>query len=466
MLGPSLVGPVDAALQEMLGEAVGSADVTEATAGADGATDASVPPAGRAEPAAEGPSAATAGAAPAAAPRRRRWLSLLYVLMDVIVPLLPTFVAGGLLLALHNVLGAPGVFAPDSLVALLPWLAGPASLIGILGIGVFTLLPVLIGFSAATRFGASPYLGAAMGAALVAAPFIVDSGVLPALRLEGGGSWAIAGVDVLGIDYRGAVVPVIAVSYVLALVERACNRLIGGAARFLLVPMLTLLVTGILAFLAVGPTMRWIGNVFADLIVTIYDAAGIAGGVVFGAVYPLLVVTGTHQGLVSLELSLLADGGSFIFPIAGVANLAQAGACFAVALLARRHSRLRTLATGAGLPAVFGIAEPAIFGVTLRLQFPLVAAVIASAVGGGILAGWHVEAITLGAAGVLGVASIAPGSGGMYLVAGAAAALLAFALTFAWGQVRARRGLPLDDVDPPGPRAPAVRPGGVGTLET
>lgn len=106
------------------------------------------------------------------------------------------------------------------------------------------------------------------------------------------------------------------------------------------------------------------------------------GGALIGVIHPLLVVTGLHQSLVSLELGMIGGGGSFIFPVAGASNLAQAGACFAVALLARRRSRLRAVAAGAGVPASFGIAEPAIFGVNLRLQFPFVAAVVASAAAG------------------------------------------------------------------------------------
>lgn len=377
------------------------------------------------------------------APPSRRLLRPVYVLMDIVSPLLPTFVAGGLLLALHNLLSAPGIFGPFAADEAAPWLSGFSALVGILGIGVFTLLPVLIGFSAATRFGANAYLGAAMGAALVAAPFIADSGALPALHIDGGGSWAIGGVDVLGIDYRGTVIPIIAVVFVLAHVERAWTRVLPGTTRFLLVPMLTLLVTGILAFLVVGPAVRWIGDIFADVVAVTYAASGVLGGAVFGALYPLLVVTGTHQSLVSLELGLLADGGSFIFPIAGIANLAQAGACFAVAVLAQRRTALRSLAAGAGGPALFGIAEPAIFGITLRLRFPLIAAVAASAVGGALLAAGRVEATSLGAAGIAGVASIAPGYGGAYLVCGAVSIAIAFVATCVWGLVRRRRGTPL-----------------------
>ena len=157
-------------------------------------------------------------------------------------------------------------------------------------------------------------------------------------------------------------------------------------------------------------------------------------------------------------VGLIGGGGSFIFPVAGASNLAQAGACFAVALLARRRSRLRAVAAGAGVPASFGIAEPAIFGVNLRLQFPFVAAVVASAAAEALLSVWDVEAVTLGAAGVIGVASIAPGYGARYLVCILSSGVLAFALTCVWAVMR-RRGTLDDPVDP------GVPPAAAGTLD-
>ncbi|WP_282837467.1 PTS transporter subunit EIIC [Microbacterium flavum] len=403
-------------------------------------------------------------AAPAESPHRRPIVRPLYVLMDIVAPLLPTFVAAGMLLALHNILSAPGVFGQGSVAATVPWLDGLSALIGILGIGVFTLLPVFVGYSAAARFGGSPFLGAAMGAALVAAPFVVDAGSFPALHVGGGGSWTIAGVDVLGIDYRGTVIPIVAIAYLLTLIERGLGTVLRGAARFLLVPMLTLLLTGVLAFLVVGPVLRFAGDGFARLIALVYEQSGLLGGVVFGALYPLLVLTGTHQSLVSLELGLLATGGSFIFPAAGAANLAQAGACFAVAVLAGRRTRLRALAAGAGLPACVGIAEPAIFGINLRLRFPFIAAVIASSIGGGVLAAFNVQAVTLGAAGVVGVASIAPGSGLEYLAAIGASGMIAFLVTLVWGRSGRARALVEDAVHTV--PADGARPGGLGTLDS
>lgn len=376
------------------------------------------------------------------------------VLVDIFTPLLPVFVAGGLLTAVHNILAGRGAFAEQSIIEMVPWLTGFAALVGLLGTAVFALLPVLLGFSAAGRFGGSPYLGAAIGAALVAAPFIVEAEGFPALQIDPTGTWQLWGVDVLGIDYLGTVVPIIAISFLLAVIEKLLRRTLRGAAAFLFAPMLALLGAGALAFLVVGPVMRFVGDALADQVEWLYESTGVFGGIVFGGLYSPLVVSGLHQGLVPVELGMMANGGSFIFPIAATANVAQAAACLAVAAAARRGSRLRALAAGSSAPAALGIAEPAMFGVNLRLRFPFIVAVAATAIAGGLVAALGVTAVTLGAAGVLGFASIAPRGILPFLICLGVAMVASFAGTFAWARWRTTHGRPLDDAPPDGAAEP------------
>lgn len=378
------------------------------------------------------------------------------VLVDVFTPLLPAFVAGGLLTALHNVLAGPGAFGDLAVADAVPWLRGPVALVGLLGAAVFALLPVLLGFSAAGRFGGSPYLGAAMGAALVAAPGLSAESALPAIHLTPDTGWVIGGIDVLAIDYQGTVVPIIAICFVLARLERFFGRRLRGSARLLLVPLLTLLTTGLLAFLVLGPALRFTADAAAVAMEWLYTSAGVFGGTVVGAVYSPLVVTGLHQGLIAIELGLLSTGGSFIFPVAAAANVAQAAATAAVWVSTRRGSRIRALAATATPPAALGIAEPAMFGVTLRLRAPFVIAVGSTAVAATLLAAFRVEAVTLGAAGVFGFASIAPGRVWPFLGCLAVSIALSFTGTLVWARWRRRRGRPLEDDGNGAPRDDSV----------
>ncbi len=232
------------------------------------------------------------------------------------------------------------MFGDTAVVDALTWLRGPVALVGLVGAAVFALLPVLLGFSAAGRFGGSPYLGAAMGAALVAAPGLTADSALPAIHLTPETGWVIAGVDVLAIDYQGTVVPIIAICFVLARLERFFARRTSGSARLLLVPLLTLLTTGLLAFLVLGPALRFVGDAAAQGMEWLYTGAGVLGGALVGAVYSPLVVTGLHQGLIAIELGLLSTGGSFIFPIAAAANVAQAPRRVAVWICAHGGGRV------------------------------------------------------------------------------------------------------------------------------
>lgn len=395
-------------------------------------------------------------APPAASSVRPLPTRAISVLVDVFTPLLPAFVAGGLLTALHNVLAGPGAFGDLAVVDAVTWLRGPVALVGLLGAAVFALLPVLLGFSAAGRFGGSPYLGAAMGAALVAAPGLSTDSALPAIHLTPDTGWVIAGVDVLAIDYRGTVLPIIAICFVLARLERFFGRRLRGSARLLLVPLLTLLTTGLLAFLALGPALRFTADAAAVGMEWLYSSAGLLGGTVVGAVYSPLVVTGLHQGLIAIELGLLSTGGSFIFPVAAAANVAQAAATLAAWVSARRGSRLRALAATATAPAALGIAEPAMFGVTLRLRAPFAIAVGATAVSATLLAAFRVEAVTLGAAGVFGFLSIAPGRVGPFLLCLGVSIALSFTGTLVWARWRRRRGRPLDQDGSAEPRDDSV----------
>ncbi|MDQ1123270.1 glucose PTS transporter subunit IIA [Microbacterium trichothecenolyticum] len=375
------------------------------------------------------------GTADTVVPRGRRHhpTRALVLLVDVFTPLLPVFVAGGLLMALHNLLASPDIVGEMPIVHAAPWLDGFTSLVGLLGYAVFALLPVLLGFAATERFGGSPHLGAAMGAALVAAPLFSDAGS-PAAHFAPSPAWMIGDLNVFGVDYRNTVIPMIAIAFVLARVERVLKRRLHGSVQLLLVPTVTLLATGLIAFLVLGPALRVLGAVAAHVMQWLYVSAGPAGGAMIGAAYSPLVVTGLHQGLLAIELGLIATGGSFIFPIAATANIAQAAATFAVWACSPRGSHLRSLAATTAAPAALGIAEPAMFGVTLRLRAPFAIAVGATAVAAALLATFQVEAVTLGAAGLFGFASIAAGKVGPFIVCQAVAAGLSFGGTWAWSR--------------------------------
>jgi PTS system sucrose-specific IIC component len=369
------------------------------------------------------------------------------MLSDIFVPVLPALIAGGLLMALNNVLTAPGLFGPDAVTTTLPWLADPAALINLLASAAFAFLPVLVAFSAGQRFGANPYLSAALGAAMVTPSLVNGYSVAQAIADGTMTYWNILGFDVAQAGYQGTVIPVLAVVYLLSLCEKLLRRVLKGTFDFLFTPMIALLVTGMATFVVVGPAMRWVSDAITFGLSWVYDSFGFVGGALFGLAYSPIVVTGLHQSFPAVELSLIAQGGSFIFAIASMANIAQGAACLAVFLLVRRGSKLRAMAGASSLSALLGITEPAIFGVNLRLQFPFFIGMGAAAVAGGFISALGVKAISLGAAGLIGFVSIQPSSIPLFLLCALISFVLSFGATLGYGRWRVARGRSLDPTE-------------------
>ncbi|KQB87391.1 sucrose-specific PTS transporter subunit IIBC [Corynebacterium lowii] len=376
------------------------------------------------------------------------------VLADIFVPLIPILVGGGLLMALYNVLTAKDASDPTStaLVDSVPQLQGFAELVNLLASAPFAFLPILVGFTATKRFGGNEFLGAGMGMAMVM-PSLV-SGYEVAATMSSGDMpyWDVFGLQVAQAGYQGTVLPVLVVSYLLATIEKFLHKHLSGTVDFLLTPLLSLLITGFATFVAVGPAMRWLGDALGAGLAAGYDFAGPVGGFLFGLVYTPIVITGLHQSFPPFEMQLWAEGGSFIFAIASMANIAQGAVTLAVYTLARSE-KLKGLAGATGVSALFGITEPAVFGVNLRLRWPFFIGMGAAAVGGTLIALLDVKATALGAAGFIGVVSIRRGDWTQFLVCAVIVFVVAFAAAWLYGRYLLRqRG----SIDPDSPAAPGA----------
>ena len=378
------------------------------------------------------------------------------MIADIFVPILPALVAGGLMMAINNVMTAEGLFGERSLTAMYPAIADYAALINMVSSAAFASLPVLVGFSAAKRFGGNVYLGAAIGAAMVSSDLLNAWNTGAALAGEQTVSyWHIFGMDVAKIGYQAQVIPTLAVTYVMCLIEKNLHKVLKGTADFLLTPLITMLVTGFLAFTIIGPVTRVIAEYLTWGINWTYTTLGVFGGLLFGFVYSPIVVTGLHQSFPAIEIPLLPVNGGvgdFIFPVASMANIAQGAAALAI-FFKTRDAKLKGLAGAGGASAVFGITEPAIFGVNLRLRWPFFCAMAAAAIGSAGVALLNVRGQALGAAGFVGFVSIVPKSIPAYLALEVLVFVLSFGLTFAYAMTRGK-----GDMEGRAPAAQAAAP--------
>ena len=378
------------------------------------------------------------------------------MIADIFVPILPALVAGGLMMAINNVMTAEGLFDKQSLTQMYPGIADYAALINMVSSAAFASLPVLVGFSAAKRFGGNVYLGAAIGAAMVSTDLLNAWNTGAALAGEAQVSyWHIFGMDVAKIGYQAQVIPTLAVTYVMCLIEKSLHKVLKGTADFLLTPLITMLVTGFLAFTIIGPVTRVAAEYLTWGINWTYSTLGVVGGLLFGLVYSPIVVTGLHQSFPAIEIPLLPVNGGvgdFIFPVASMANVAQGAAALAV-FFKTRDAKLKGLAGAGGASAVFGITEPAIFGVNLRLRWPFFCAMAAAAIGSAGVALLNVRGQALGAAGFVGFVSIIPKSIPAYLALELLVFVLSFGFTFAYAMTRGKA-----DMEGRAPAAKAAAP--------
>ena len=369
------------------------------------------------------------------------------MIADIFVPILPALVAGGLMMAINNVMTAKGLFGEQSLTTMYPAIADYAALINLVSSAAFASLPVLVGFSAAKRFGGNIYLGAAIGAAMVSPSLLSAYSMTDAAAAakfwaytDQSSVWNLFGLEVTKVGYQAQVIPTLVVTWIMCLIEKNLHKVLKGTADFLLTPLITLLITGFLAFVVVGPVTRELSNYLTYGINWAYTTLGVFGGLIFGFFYSAIVVTGLHQSFPAIEIPLLpANGGvgDFIFPIASMANVAQGAAALAV-FFKTRDGKLKGLAGAGGVSAVFGITEPAIFGVNLRLRWPFYCAMVASAIGSAGVALLNVRGQALGAAGFVGFVSIIPTSIPAYLALEVLVFVLSFGFTFAYAMTRGK----------------------------
>lgn len=355
------------------------------------------------------------------------------MLSDIFVPIIPAIVAGGLLMGINNLLTAKDLFISGmSLIEAYPEMADLAALINTFANAAFVFLPVLIGFSAAQRFGGNAYLGAALGMLMVHPDLLNGWGYGGALVNGEIPMWKIFGFEIEKIGYQGTVLPVLVASFILAKTENFLRRVVPSALDNLLTPLLTIFITGILTFTAVGPITRAAGNLLSDGMIWLYDTTGFIGGALFGLAYAPIVITGMHHSFIAVETQLLADmaktGGSFIFVIAAMSNVAQGAATLGV-LTVTRDKKLKGTASAAGISALLGITEPAMFGINLKLRYPFIGAITGAAIGSAFVTLFKVKAVALGAAGLPGIISISPASIVPYIIGMGIAFAVAFVVT-------------------------------------
>lgn len=365
-------------------------------------------------------------------------MALIKVLSDIFVPLIPALVAGGLLMALNNILTGEGMFGAKSLVQMYPQITGMAEMVNLMASAPFAFLPILIGITATRRFGGSEILGAAAGMMLVMPSLINGYSVAEAVATGKMPTWDLFGLHVAQAGYQGQVLPVIGVAFILANLEKFFHKHLKGAVDFTFTPMFSILITGFLTFIVVGPVLRIVSNGITDGLTWLVTTFGFIGYGVFGSFYSAIVITGLHQSFPAIETQLLADiaktGGDFIFPIAAASNVAQGAATFAIYFLSKGDEKMRALSSSSGVSAMLGITEPAMFGVNLKYKFPFFIALGAAGISSLVMGLFQIMSVSLGPAGLIGFIAIPANKWIGFFISVIISFVIAFVVTYIYGK--------------------------------
>ncbi|HDL8642013.1 TPA: PTS sucrose transporter subunit IIBC [Yersinia enterocolitica] len=343
-------------------------------------------------------------AADAAARKLNPFQRIARLLSNIFVPIIPAIVASGLLMGLLGMVKTYGwADANSALFIMLDMFSSAA----------FIILPILIGFTAAKEFGGNPYLGATLGGILTH----------PALT----NAWGVAGgfhtmnsfgMEVAMIGYQGTVFPVLLAVWFMSILEKRLRKIIPDALDLILTPFLTVIITGFVALLFIGPAGRVLGDGISLVLSTLITHAGWLAGLLFGGLYSVIVITGIHHSFHAIEAGLLGNpniGVNFLLPIWSMANVAQGGACLAV-YFKTRDAKIKAIVIPSAFSAMLGITEAAIFGINLRFIKPFLAALAGGAFGGAWVVANHVNMTAVGLTGIPGIAIVQGNSIVNYLI--------------------------------------------------
>ena len=336
------------------------------------------------------------------------------LLSNIFVPIIPAIVASGLLMGLLGMVKTYGwVDASSALFVMLDMCSSAA----------FIILPILIGFTAAREFGGNPFLGATLGGILTH----------PALT----NAWGVAsgfhtmnffGIEIAMIGYQGTVFPVLLAVWFMSMIEKRLRRVVPDALDIILTPFFTVIISGFVALLIIGPAGRMLGDGISFVLSTLIAHAGWLAGMVFGGLYSVIVITGIHHSFHAIEAGLLGNpsiGVNFLLPIWSMANVAQGGACLAV-WFKTRDAKTRSIVLPSAFSAMLGITEAALFGINLRFMKPFIAGLIGGALGGAWVVSTHVGMTAVGLTALPGLAIVQASSLLNYIIG----MIIAFGVAF------------------------------------
>lgn len=333
-------------------------------------------------------------------------------LAEIFTPIIPALIVGGLILGFRNVLEGVhwSMLDGKTITEVSQFWAGINHFLWLPGEAIFQFLPVGITWSVSRKMGTSQILGIVLGICLVSPQLLNAYAVAstPAAEIAKNWVWDFGFFTVNRIGYQAQVIPALLAGLSLSYLEIFWRKHIPEVVSMIFVPFLSLIPALILAHTVLGPIGWAIGQGLSTVVL-----AGLTGpvkwlfGAVFGALYAPFVITGLHHMTNAIDTQLVADaGGTGLWPMIALSNIAQGSAVFAYYLMNRHDEREAQISLPATISAYLGVTEPALFGVNVKYIYPFVAGMIGSSIAGLLSVTFNITANAIGIGGLPGILSI------------------------------------------------------------
>ncbi len=295
------------------------------------------------------------------------------IVSGIFMPFMGAFTAAGLIKGFLVLFTTLGVLDKEATTYTILYAAGD---------GVFYFLPVFLAYTAGKTFGAKPFVSMAIACALVY-PNIV--------ALNGAEGVTFLGLPVQMISYTSSVLPIIAICFVQAQLEKVLYKYIPKIVSGMLVPLIAVLVLVPVGFLVIGPVTNLVGNILASIITSLINLCPPIAGFLMAALWPVMIIFGVHWAFIPVALNnMMTLGYDNILPLTVGCNFGIAAATLAV-FLKTRNNELKENAGPSVISALIGgVTEPAVYGVLLRFKKPMVIVCLVNGIGGALCAAFHV----------------------------------------------------------------------------
>lgn len=353
------------------------------------------------------------------------------VISGIFQPILGIMAACGMVKGLNALFVALGLYTATG---------GGYLILNAIGDGLFHFLPLFLGYTAAKKFGLKPMLGLVIGA-IMCYPS-VQAGALSAggealYSLFAGSIFEsqvyseFFGIPMIAMDYTGTVIPVIFVVYFASLCEKFFGRFVPDLVKFFFVPMLTLLVAIPMGFLVIGPLAVFGSTIIAQVVMTVRNFSPMLAGAIVGLTWQILVIFGLHWGFIPVYINnIMTLGYDNVMMPFFACTFATSAAVLAV-FFKTKDRKLKEMALPNFISGIFGVTEPAIYGITLPLKTPFIISCIAGCIGGGFYGAFNFRKFMMGGMGIFEFPAMIEPDGGMgNLIVAVAGVVLTMAVAF------------------------------------